>query len=435
MFDLSTGQYLGVLDPAAGRLLSLVSEAQAVFEAPSGGLRLGQRDRTVLAADSGGEILAWALSPDRTRFATIEGTEGRNLDLVIRAIPSLKRAGSLRLPPEATLGGRPSLAFLEDGGVAYVDAPDHVSALSLDSMQIRRWPIPSGWISAQLGSSGRIMLVRPGDRSLDVFHVQSARALGRIDTVDGGIAYSAISASGEWLLAATSSTLLAYHAGRSGYELFDSLTALHSTPLPVVDGECAAITLDDGVLVSGVGAPLFGAGPGEALPELARAPGALFVPLAPESAGFGTRARYAAADDDRTELTIEALPEHLFSDAALERARSWPAAAIEYATRADPSSWLRAPERIHAACASPRGSRAVEFRMGLRPGETCSDYQRYVRVQEVSRTLLVAQINVPPGTDHERVRKLLEHGFDAMLGPLPCTRNRSRDADVLRPCP
>lgn len=79
------------------------------------------------------------------------------------------------------------------------------------------------------------------------------------------------------------------------------------------------------------------------------------------------------------------------------------------------------------------GARAVEFRIGLRSGETCFDYQRHGRVQETAQALLLEQINVP--LDLEPVRCLLEAGFDEPLGPLPRGTNRPPDTDAVRPCP
>src|SRR5690606_3080752 len=112
-----------------------------------------------------------------------------------------------------------------------------------------------------------------------------------------------------------------------GFELRDTLRGTDSEPTLVVDGECAAITLDDGVLVTGLSA-LLGKQRTDALLILEKAPGPIFERVSPRPTDFGGRAQFRAADDDRIELTIEALPKNLLARRALGGGQGWARSAV-----------------------------------------------------------------------------------------------------------
>lgn len=452
LFDLATGEYLGALKPE-GQLLALISASQALFEARGGGLRLSHPLGADLAEDRGGAVFAWALSPDRSLVATIEAPEGRDHEdsgkpmpapdvpraaqmepeLVVRRLPSLKRVAAWPLPRGMLSGREPVLTFVDDRHLAYLGQPGYVTRRSLESGMLENWQIPGELSHAYLSSSARALLVERNDRRISIFALSPARELGETPASEEAIAHSAVSDSLEWLLTATESELQIYRRTPSGFELRDTLRGTDSEPTLVVDGECAAITLDDGVLVTGLSA-LLGKQRTDALLILEKAPGPIFERVSPRPTDFGGRAQFRAADDDRIELTIEALPKNLLARRALGGGQGWARSAVEYAARADPSIWF-ASDRLHAVWTTAEGSPAVEFRVGLRPGETCADHQRYVRVQQTAQALLVAQLNVPLGAEPERVQKLLEAGFDEPFGPIPTDPTRPPDTDDLRPCP
>lgn len=450
IFDLVTGEYLGVLKPS-GRLLALISGSQALFAPLGGGLRLLHGSEAAAAADSGGSILDWALSPDRSLVATIEIQEsvasGKPLpapeiplaaqvgpELVVRRLPSLRRIAGWHMRRGAFSSGEPSLIFVDDHHVAYVEEPTHVTRRSLVSEEVEHWPIPDEPSLVHLSGSARALLVERNDGHLTLFGLWPPRQVAEIPSDDGRIVHSAVASSLEWLLTATDSALHVYRRTPSGFELRDTLRVTASAPIPTVDGNCVAVALDDGVFVAGLDAPLLGGERADAQLNLARAPGSIFVHVPPEPTSLGARAHFRAADDERTELMIEALPRNLITRRELADGQGWARTAVEYAARAEPSKWLE-PGRLHAAWTTPEGYRAVEFRMGLRPGESCFDHQRYVRVQETEQALLFLQMNVPLGAEPERVQALLEAGFDELLGPLPVDRKRPPDTDDLRSCP
>lgn len=454
-YDLATGDYLGVI-AASGRLLALMPESQVLVAPLDGGLRVDRFSGAVVAEDAGGSIEAWALSPDRSRIATIEvrepeAAEGSDsivpapetplsaqmeAELVVRRLPSLERITSWPLRRGTLASVELGVTFVDDQHVAYLEEPNRVTKRAVASGAVEHWTIPDGTVRVLLPGAPRGLLLQDDQRRLHLFRLWPPELVsGASLDHHEPIVHSAISGSFEWALTTTESIVHVYQRVPLRLELTATLSAMESYAPPVVDGGCAAIPVEDGVLVSGLGDwPLHGNERTELALSLPQAPGPLFVPIDTKPRSHGVRARYRAADDERVELFIEALPPGLLARRMSESGQSWVQAAVEYAARAEPSPWL-APERLHVASVASEGNRAVEFRLDLRPGETCANDQRYLRVHQTAQALLVLQLNVPLGTEPERVQQLLEAGFDEPLGSPPSARKLPLEPDQLPPCP